>query len=200
MAAPALAKFPGGLGLTGGVNVSAFTGELGDLIRPDAKMFPNFGLVYQADIAPNLSFRGEATYSVKGGAGRTQGTDNAGNPTYVSEDTWRFEYLEVPLLVRTRFPVRSGAVPYLEVGPAIAVTLGGRFESKGSGLPDQDLRHDMKAVDVGFGGGLGVEIPAGLAHLHVAARYLRGLSDLWNLDDNLTMVNQTWTFALSWVR
>lgn len=182
-----------------GVNISAFTGEFGDLIRPDSRTFPNLGLVYQVDLARNLSFRGEVAYSAKGGGSSSEMTDNAGNPIGTTEEIWRFDYLEIPLLLRTRVPIRTGAVPYLEVGPSFGVTLGGHFESRGSGLPDLDLKGDMKAMDLGLGGGFGIEIPAGPSSISVEARYTRGFSDLWKLDNNLTTVNQAWTFAMSWL-
>src|SRR6185295_1218606 len=99
-----------------GVNASAFSGDLGDLVRPDVRYFPNLGLALQVDMARNVSFRTEVAYSAKGGGSQSQGTDINGNPTTVSKDTWRFDYIEFPLLVRTRMPLGSRAAPYLEVG------------------------------------------------------------------------------------
>ena len=181
-----------------GVNASAFSGELADLVRPDVRYFPNLGLALQMDMARNVSFRTEVAYSVKGGGTESQGTDPSGNPTYTSKETWRFDYLEVPLLLRTRLPVGGRAAPYLEVGPSIAIALRGEFHSEGSGLPKLDLRDRMQNVDVGFGGGFGIELPAGPAHAALEVRYTRGLDDLMK-GTGLSIINQAWTVAAAFM-
>ena len=179
-------------GPRGGVNASAFAGDLGDLVRPDLRYFPNVGLALQVDLARNVSFRTEATYSVKGGGSSSEGTDPGGNPTGTTKDTWRFAYIEFPLLVRTRMPLGTLASPYLEVGPSVAVALDGKFQS--TGFPDLDLSDRMETVDMSFGGGFGIEIPAGPLRASLELRYMRGFSDLTK-GNGLSMINQAWTFA-----
>jgi hypothetical protein len=49
VAAPALAEFPGRYGLRAGVNLSAFTGEFGDLIGPENRVAANVAFVYEYD-------------------------------------------------------------------------------------------------------------------------------------------------------
>lgn len=181
-----------------GVNASAFSGDLGDLVRPDVRYFPNLGVALQVDMARNVSFRTEVAYSVKGGGSESQGTDPSGNPTTVSKDTWRFDYIEFPLLVRTRMPLGTRAAPYLEVGPSVAFALRGEFHSEGSGLPKLDLRDGMQDVDVGFGGGFGIELPAGPVQAALEVRYTRGLDDLMK-GAGLSIINQTWTFAATFM-
>lgn len=200
LGASAVAAAPVRWGPRVGVNASAYSGEFADVVTPELRYFPNLGLVVQVDLARNLSFRGEAAYSVKGGGAASQGTDPSGNPTSIERDTWRFDYLEFPLLVRTRFPIPTGVTPYLEVGPSVGIALRGRFESKNPVFPSVDFRDDMKAVDLGFGGGLGVEIPAGTSRVGIEARYTRGFSDLFDLANNASMINQAWTFAVSWLK
>jgi hypothetical protein len=175
-----------------GVNASAFSGEFGDLVRPDVRFFPNVGLALQVDLAPNLAIRTEAAYSVKGGGSSSERTDAYGNPMGESKDTWRFDYVEVPLLIRTRVPLGTRAAPYLEIGPSLAVALGGRFMTEG--FPDLDLRDLMQDVDMGYGGGFGIEFPAGRTRASLEVRYVRGFSDLMR-GNGPTIINQAWTFA-----
>lgn len=175
-----------------GVNASAFSGEFGDVVRPETRFFPNVGLAMQVDLARNVSFRTEAAYSVKGGGSSSQMTDPSGNPTSTTKDTWRFDYLEVPVMFRTRMPLGTRASPYLEVGPAVAVALAGRFTS--TGFPDIDLRDEMEAVDMSLGGGFGIELGTGRTQASLEVRYSRGLSDLMK-GSGLSIINQAWTFS-----
>lgn len=179
-------------GPRGGINASAFSGEFADLVRPDVRYFPNVGLALQVDLATNVAIRTEAAYSVKGGGSSSTRTDIYGNPLGESKDTWRFEYVEVPLLIRTRVPLGTRAAPYLEVGPSLAIALGGKFTT--AGFPDLDLRDRMNSLDMGYGGGFGIEFPAGRTRASFEVRYSRGFSDLMK-GSGLTIINQAWTFA-----
>jgi hypothetical protein len=182
-----------------GVNASAFTGRAGDFIQPDLRWFPNLGLALQIDLDRHLAFRAEAAYSVKGGGTESEWTDASGNPIGTFKDTWRFEYIEVPLLVRARMPVSGGAKPYLEVGPTVAFTIGGEFESEATGVPPSNFRDELKDVDAGFSGGLGIELPAGRGSAALEARYTRGFSGVLRNSGALSMINQAWTLAASWL-
>jgi hypothetical protein len=182
-----------------GVNASAFTGSAADIIQPDLRWFPNVGLALQVDLAPHLAFRAEAAYSVKGGGTESEWTDASGNPIGIFKDTWRFEYVEVPLLLRARMPVSAGAKPYLEVGPTVAFTIGAEFESEASGIQPSGLRDDLNDVDAGFSGGFGIELPAGRGSAALEARYTRGFSSVFRNAGALTMINQAWTLAASWL-
>ena len=182
-----------------GVNASAFTGGAADIIRPDVRWFPNLGLVLQVDLARNLAFRAEAAYSVKGGGTESEWTDASGNPIGTFKDTWRFEYIEVPVLIRARMPLATGPTPYLEVGPSIAFAIGAEFESEASGVQPSNLRDELKDVDAGFSGGLGVELPAGRGRAALEARYTRGFSNILRESTGFSMINQAWTLAASWL-
>ena len=198
LGATSAAAAPVHWGPRGGVNASAFTGGITDLFQPDYRFFPNLGLALQVDLAPNLAFRTEAAYSVKGGGSESDIIDVGGNVIGTIKHTWRFEYVEVPLLLRAKMPLTAGPTPYLEVGPSVAFAVGGSFESEGSGFPEQDLRDDMEDVDLGFGGGFGLELPAGPSRAALEIRYTRGFSSLLQ-DGGFSMINQAWTFAVSWM-
>lgn len=182
-----------------GVNASAFTGGITDLFQPDYRFFPNLGIALQVDLARGLAFRTEVAYSVKGGGAESEITDPGGNVIGTTKDTWQFDYIEVPLLLRARMPLAAGPTPYLEVGPSVAFALRGEFRSEGSGFPEVDLRDEMNDVDVGFGGGFGLELPAGPARAALEFRYTRGFSSLLKDSGGFSVINQAWTLAASWM-
>ena len=199
LAAPAVAKVPGQFGVRAGVNLSAFGGEFGDAVEPDNRVAPNVALVYEYPLSPQLAFRGEVGWSGKGGKTKVESTDQSGNVTTI-ESEWRFDYIEVPLLLRGRFGSLGKATPFFELGPSIGITVSGKFEDDPHVLGEVDLKDDMNAFDVGWGAGAGVEFPAGPGRIGVEARFTRGFADLFNLSGNAEAINQAWTFALSYTR
>lgn len=199
LAQPALAM-PGHFGVRAGVNLSAFAGDFGELIEPDHRVAPNIGLTYEYPLSPNIFFHGELGYSGKGGVLSSEGTDPFGNPTGTYKATWSFDYLEVPLLIRGRIGSMGKVTPFLEMGPTVGITLAGKFKTDPKLFDEVDLKDDLKPIDVGFGAGAGLDFPVGPGRLGLEARYTRGFSDLWDIDDNASSINQAWTFALSYMR
>jgi outer membrane protein with beta-barrel domain len=200
VAAPALAEFPGRYGLRAGVNLSAFTGEFGDLIGPENRVAANVAFVYEYDFISWLALHTGLGYSGKGGVGHSEGTDPIGNPTGTSQDTWSFEYLEVPLLMRGRMAAFGTSHAFAEVGPMLDFRLSGKFETDAAGVDDVSLTSRMNAFDLGIGAGAGLEFPAGIGRLGLEARYTRGLDDLFDVSGTLSTINQAWTFAVSYTR
>jgi len=200
VAAPAFAEFPGRYGLRAGVNLSAFTGSFGDLVNPDQRIAANVAFVYEYDFVPQLSLHTGVGYSGKGGVSHSEGTDPAGNPTGTSKDTWSFEYLEVPLLMRARMAAFGASHVFGELGPMLDFRLSGKFGTDFPGVPDVSLTTRMNAFDLGFGAGFGLELAAGPGRLGIETRYTRGLDDLYDTSGTLTTINQAWTFALSYTR
>src|SRR5262245_34089830 len=181
LATPAFAEFPGRCGLRAGVNLSAFAGEFGDLVKPDQRVAANVAFVYEYDFVPRLSFRAELGYSGKGGVSHSEGTDPIGNPTGTSKDTWSFEYLELPLFLRGRLPVFGTSHVFAELGPLFDFRLSGKFSTDAPGVSDVSLTTRMNAVDLGYGAGVGIEFAAGPGRLGLETRYTRGFDDLFDV-------------------
>jgi len=200
MGSPASAQFPGRYGIRAGVNMSAFTGGFGDLVEPDSRVAANIAFVYEYDFVSKLSLHTGVGYSGKGGVSHSQGTDPLGNSTGTFEDTWSFEYLEVPLLLRARTPSLGRATFFGELGPLLDFRLSGKFETASPSVGDVSLTSRMNTVDLGFGAGLGVELPAGPGRFGLEARYTRGFDDLYDVSGTLTTINQAWTFAVAYTR
>src|SRR5205809_3526710 len=87
LSVPASAGVPGRYGVRAGVNLSAFTGEFGDLVGPDQRVAPNVAFVYEYDFVPWLSLHTGLGYSGKGGVSHSEGTDEIGNPTGTFDET-----------------------------------------------------------------------------------------------------------------
>jgi hypothetical protein len=198
--APAATAAPWHWGVRAGLNGANFAGEFGDAVQPDLRYGLYAGLVAEVGLTHAFSLHGEVAYSSKGGKSAEHGTDINGNPLGSFEDTWSYDYLEVPLLLRARLKRGHGTKLFAEAGPSFGIALAGHFES-GSPLelPSTDLKGVMKSVDSGFALGTGVEFAAGPERLGIEARWTRGFSDLFDLPDNASSINQVWTLALAWM-
>jgi hypothetical protein len=199
-AVPASAEFPGRYGVRAGVNLSAFAGSFGDLVEPDQRVAANVAFVYEHDFVSWLALHTGLGYSAKGGVSHSEGTDPFGNPTGTSKDTWSFNYLEVPLLLRGRLQAFGTSHVFAELGPMLDFRLNGKFTSENGGGRELSLTDEMNVFDLGVGAGVGIEFPAGPGRLGVETRYTRGLDDLYDVSGTLTTINQAWTFALSYTR
>lgn len=195
--APAL---PWHYGARAGLNAANFGGEFGDGVQPKLRYGLNAGFVGEAELAQRWSVHVEAAYSSKGGKSKSSATDNQGNLIGPFDDTWSYDYVEVPALVRARLWGHDGARAFAELGPSFGIALRGRFKTEVPGLPERDLKKDMKPIDPGYAGGLGVDFAAGQGRLEIEARFTRGISDLFDLPNNASSINQVWTLALSWLR
>jgi hypothetical protein len=91
--------------------------------------------------------------------------------------SWRFDYLEVPLALKMRFP--TGPVePYAFAGPAFAVKIGSDVEVDFRLGHDVVKLEDVKGFDTGliFGGGVG--IPFGRYEVTFEGQYSLGLMSI----------------------
>jgi outer membrane protein with beta-barrel domain len=199
LAGPA-AAMPWRWGVRAGLNGANFAGEFGEILQPHLRYGLNAGLVGEAGLAHALSVHAEIAYSNKGGKAAGLVTDNAGNLVGALDDTWAYDYIEVPVLLRARLEHARGATLFAELGPSFGIAIAGRFTPAAPGLAETDLKDDMKTVDAGFALGAGVAFAAGPGRLGIEARYTRGFSDLYDLSGNAASINQVWTLALSWMR
>ena len=152
--APAPAAAQATIGVKGGINLARLSfadGTVNDW---------NTGLVGGAFFGGNhekrVSFRVEALLSIKGAK------DGA--------TTYKFTYLEIPVLARYNFASSAHARASVFGGPAVAF----RLQAKASGGQAGDLKDAVESIDMGAVVGAGVEINK----LVVDARYEFGLLNL----------------------
>lgn len=197
LSAPALAEYR--FGARAGANLSAFGGEYGDAVQPDALIAPNVALIYEYEFVPKLAFRLEPGYSGKGGRKKTDSTDAFGNVTTYT-DTWRFDYIEVPMLFRCRPFSVAGLSPFIDLGLSAGCTVSGKIESYPVLVRVKGVGPSMHPVDYGWAAGGGVEFAAGSGRIGIEARFTRGFGDLFDIENNLPAINQAVTLSLSYAR
>lgn len=200
VSAPARAGGNSHFGVRAGVNVASFAGSFQELVGSDLLAAPNAGLVYEYDFAPGVALHGELAYAGKGASAKVEGTDPFGNPTGVFDASWKFQYVEIPLLMRGRLPAVNKLTPFLEAGPAFSIRASGKIAAAPPASGELSLTDAMKSIDVGVAVGTGVEFAAGPGRLGVEARWTRGLDGLFKGPNLYEAINQTWTFALSYTR
>jgi hypothetical protein len=201
LACPAAAA-PLRWGIRAGVNGAKFAGDYGDAVPPEGRFGLNAGFMGEADLSHVLSLHGEIAYSSKGGRGMSNYRDFTGNFIFAT-DTWIYDYIEVPVLLRARLQRGRSTALFAEAGPSFGIALAGRLTTDiPSGFPDIDLKDQMKTVDAGYALGAGIEFPAGPGWLGIDVRYTRGFSDLHDVsgNGNATVINQVLTLAASWMR
>ncbi len=90
--------------------------------------------------------------------------------------SWKFDYLEIPILAKIRFPARENVTSWIVVGPAPAILLSAKRKWEYEGLPPKtdDVRETTKSFDVGFTAGAGFGVPAGKGTLAFDGRYTLG--------------------------
>ncbi len=93
--------------------------------------------------------------------------------------TYRLDYVEIPLLLRTHIFPRAKIQPNLAVGPYVAFLAAKKYTYRivVVGTVEEEIR-GIKSTDYGVAFGTGLEIPAGVVKLRVDYRYTMGLVDL----------------------
>ena len=126
-------------------------------------------------LRPGVSVLTGLAYSARGGTETARYCE--GGMCLDLDLSWRFNYLEVPLVVKMRFP--AGAVePYAFAGPTFAMKLGSEVEI------DYRLGHDVldledvKGFDTGLVLGGGVAMPFGLFEVSIEGQYSLGLMSI----------------------
>ncbi|MBU8933540.1 MAG: PorT family protein [candidate division Zixibacteria bacterium] len=160
-----------GKGIKAGINMANITGD--DVDDLDMKLGFGFGgfLVYA--VSPQLVIQPEVLYMMKG----AQFDDEDG-------ETWKIkvDYLEIPVLVKFKFPTEGNFKPCLFAGPALGILMSAKVE-------DEDIKDDLKSIDFGlaFGGGFGLVMGEGM--LTFDARYTLGMSNVndWDVEEGETL-------------
>ena len=187
-------------GFRGGLSAANFGGGISELLASDARLGADVGFVLAFPLAPGFSIQSGAGYLNKGARFTSEATDPLGNPTGTFDSVWKFDYVEVPVLLRADVFRAARVVPYLEAGPSAGIRLKGRFATKGAVVPDVELTSDMKTLDLGYTLGAGLQMAAGVGQVGVGVRFTSGFDDLYDLDNNLSFINRTWTFAVTWMK
>lgn len=170
-------------GLKAGLNTAFFTGD--DADGTEARLGGVGGAFVRYDATPNLGLQIEALYSQEG----------AKEPEGVDEGTYKFDYIDIPILVRYAIPVSQFADAGVYVGPSIGIPVRSEFEYADGEVVDESLNTD-------FGVSVGADYWAG--PIGVDLRYTAGLTDAFSdeidgeLVEPLDIRNQTFTVTLGY--
>jgi hypothetical protein len=156
--APASAQVT--LGLRGGLNTAFFTG--GDAAGTDPRLGAVGGAFVRYDVTPRLGLQVEALYSQEG----------AEDDVIGQEGTYKFDYIDIPVLVRLGVPVSRFADAGVYAGPSFGIPVRDDFVDAIDGFEDEQ----GAATDVGLV--LGADYWAG--PFGVDLRYTAGLTDAFS--------------------
>jgi len=160
--------------------------------------------VQNAGSRTGLAIGGFATFHLANGFGiepellfSQKGASQSGGG---ETETFKLDYIEIPVLARYDVATRGPAHPYFLAGPALAFQVSCNLEATSDGesqsascddLADQFDLH-KKTFDFGGQIGAGVAFPAGKKmNLSFSVRYTLGFTDVF---DNVDAKNRNWSF------
>jgi len=150
------------LGIVGGLNLANLTGP--DVKNSDTRSGFSIGTYQEIKLSPFVSFQPELIFSQKGMIASGDGV------FFPSRITCKFDYLELPLLLKFNLPLNEQANVHLLAGPSVAALVTSRYSTNGdASIPGEEIPDLMKDVDCGFilGGGIGYYTGAGVLNLEI---------------------------------
>lgn len=132
------------------------------------------GLGIVKPLRENWSFQPEITYSMKGGS-VTDGMTTL---------TRKLSYLELPLLARYDVESEIAALPFLHIGPAVALRLACGVDTRGAvagaaSCASGAAGGEAHALELGAMGGAGVAFKRGGHRLSAELRLTLGLTNVY---------------------
>lgn len=179
-------------GVRAGLDLATFRGDFSELLDLKGKFGFTGGAFVAFPVSRMVAIQPEALFVMKGAKTVVEGTDPSGNPTGAEDIFWDLSYLEIPVLLRVS-PIPEAAMqPRLFLGPNFGISLGGRFHSN---FGSEDIT-DLKAVDVGATGGVGVRTALGGRGVTADLRYTTGFGDLFDVDGNIAPINSVFSLTV----
>ncbi|MFI5312190.1 MAG: porin family protein [Gemmatimonadales bacterium] len=164
------------LGLYLGASVSTLHGV--DVPGPTHTSGFAVGAFARWGLGDHFAFQPELQFIQKG----DNQVDIAGTQTFTT--ALRLSYVEVPLLFRLRGEQMGGLVPFLVVGPALAVRAGCSVDVRGlAGSYSCNNLPERESLDYGAIAGGGVDLTVGGRTFTISARYDWGVKDAFRNND-----------------
>ncbi|MCP4684842.1 MAG: PorT family protein [bacterium] len=176
----------GNFGVKGGGVLANLTGS--DIEGGDTKFGFAGGVFMRAPIGKSgtMTMQPEVLYVMKGTQEEEQGVTVK----------LKFDYIEIPILVKFNLSTEGQFRPNLFVGPAVAFKMSSKASAEGVSV-DID---DVKALDFGlsFGGGFDLAMASGSA-ITFDARYTVGLTNVPDVDPSPNVKNSALMFMLGYL-
>jgi hypothetical protein len=176
------------LGVKGGAGIATIGGD----DAGDAASRTTFagGLFAQADLSENFALRFEGLYFGKGATDDEPGFDGS----------FKFDYVEFPMLLVGQVPVSDAATLSAFAGPTVGVNVGAQAELDFGGFVlTGDIDEDIADFEFGLAFGVGGAFDAGGdVVIVIDARYDFGLTSidegLADSGEELDLQNRAWAF------
>jgi len=155
-----------------------------------------FGAFVSFDLGRFLAVQPEVNYLTKGV-----------NGSEIDESSeWKFTYLEIPVLLKCRIPVRGNIQPGVFLGPYLGINTKSRVtEMENDTTEETDLEDFTESLDYGLVFGGCVEYQVGFGKFILDVRYVLGLANIiknlavlteGDLTDDDTVKNRTFSVML----
>jgi hypothetical protein len=194
------------VGIKGGINIADL--EIDDPSggeETDTRTVFGVGAYAEFGIGDVFAIQPEVLYAPKGATDQGE----VAEPEEAVELTFKLNYIEVPLLLKARIPVKNSAVtPSLYVGPVVAFETKCEVEATNASLSVSascdtigefgEENIETKSVDFGIALGAGLAIPVGPVVLVGDVRYTLGLTDINDTAalDEVNIKNRVWSFSV----
>ncbi len=179
-----------GKGVKVGLAMYKFSGDHPELdaVDPDLKTGLAAGGFLTFALGPNFALQPEVVYAMKGSVYEEGGY----------KYTFKFNYLDVPILFKYRFPTEGRMRPNLFAGPIPSFKLSAKLKEEApSGDREGDFEH-VKGLDLGLALGGGIDFAMASSTITFDIRYTLGLTEWWDGEDpdnEVTLKNRGWLVA-----
>jgi hypothetical protein len=144
------------------------------------------GCFYRFDLGASFSIQPEAYFSMKGT--KAAGEESAFGVLYSYDFRLKLNYLEIPILLKYKFPANGKLKPSLFAGPYLGFNNSAkafaRVESESMGIEEteeEDISDDVKNTEFGITVGASLDYDIGHSSIIIDVRYSFGLTGI--LDD-----------------
>ena len=182
------------IGAKGGVHFSKYSDDFetifqeifGESVNLDFRPFTGLqcGIVYHLSINSMISFQTEVFFIQKGILLHADNINNGGTTT--AEIKQYLNYMEIPLLLNTKFSGNEKFGFFATAGPSFGIGLNGKSKSDAlvSGEPEKeeqelDFQEDgLSRLDMSAALGLGVDVQVGPGKVVLETRFLLGFNSI----------------------
>jgi hypothetical protein len=151
-------------GVKGGLNLANVTGD--DAEDASMKIGAVGGVFMCYDITEIFALQPELLFTMKGAKSDEEGSD----------ESWKTNYIEIPVLFRVNLPTEGKIKPMLYAGPALGILLSAELE-------DVDMKDYMKSYDIGVLAGAGIGYQMEKGQLFCEVRYEVGMTTVWDFSE-----------------
>ncbi|MEO1261413.1 MAG: porin family protein [Bacteroidota bacterium] len=167
------------VGVRAGITLPNYSGDETDGF--DANLGLTLAALYEIPISDNFAIQPELAFVQKG----YKFEADIFGTTF--ETKTRINHIDVPILAKVKFGNES-VMAYAAAGPTLGYAISGSIEVDGDSesIDDWDA---FNRFEIGASVGAGAGIPAGNGQVFLDVRYLLGLTNLADTDDDITVRN-----------